>query len=97
MNDCGTYEASNCFLLIELGSILDDCDSQSTCPCYAGDDITSGASRVGLRGGSKSRKLKWLVKVDANNGVSHLIIKNHSGGGVSGQPENHLDTPLHDN
>ena len=35
------------------------------------DIVSSGVSRVGLRGGgSKSRKSKWLVKVDASIGVN---------------------------
>ena len=34
MNDFRTCEASNCFLMIELGSMIEGlyiCDSQSTC------------------------------------------------------------------
>ena len=36
-------------------------------------DQASGVSRVGLRGGSKSRKFKWLVKVGDTKGVTPLI------------------------
>ena len=47
------------------------------------------------RGVSERRKCKWLVRVGASNGVTPLIKKNHGrGGGVCGQPENPLDTPL---
>ena len=46
------------------------------------------------RGVSKSRKFKWLVKVGACKDVNPLIKKNMAGGGVSGQPETPLDTPL---
>ena len=52
--------------------------------------ISSGISRVGLRGGgvSECHKCEWLVRVGASNGV-HLLVKKvwPEGGGVSGQPE----------
>ena len=52
-------------------------------------EMNSGVYRVGLKGVSKSRKLKWLVKVGVSKGVTHLIIKKSwPGGGVPGQPEN---------
>ena len=51
---------------------------------------SSGVSRVGLRGGSKSRKLKWLVKVGAGKGD----LKNHGLGGFPGNQKTPLDTPL---
>ena len=35
--------------------------------------IYSGVSRVGLKGVSKSRKFKWLVKVGACKDVNPLI------------------------
>ena len=42
------------------------------------------------RGVSKSRKLKWLVKVGEGKGVTPLILKNHGRGeGGSGQLKNH--------
>ena len=41
----------------------------------------SGVSRVGLRGVSKNRKIKWHVKVGASEGVTQLIIKKIMAGG----------------
>ena len=48
----------------------------------------SGVSRVGLKGFSKSRKFKWLVKIGACKDVNPLIKKKSWPEGVSGQPEN---------
>ena len=42
---------------------------------------TSGVSRVCLRGVSKSRKFKWLVKVGASKGVTPDLKKIMAGGG----------------
>ena len=36
---------------------------------------SGGVSRVDLRGVSKSRKFKWLLKIGADNGVTALIKK----------------------
>ena len=44
----------------------------------------SGVCRVGLKGVSKSRICKWLMKVGASNGVTPLIKKNHGRGGFPG-------------
>ena len=47
------------------------------------------------RGVSKSRKCKWLVRVGASNGVTHLNLKNHGRGGeFPGNQKTPLDTPL---
>ena len=59
--------------------------------------INSGVSRVGLRGVSKSHTFKGLVKVGVSKGVIRVYLKKIMAGvGVSGQPENPLDTPLID-
>ena len=54
----------------------------------------SGISRVVLRGLSKSRKFKWLVKVGASKGVPPDLNKNHGRGGVPGNQKKNLDKPL---
>ena len=46
-------------------------------------------------GVSKSHTFEVLVKVGASKGVIRVDLKKNLGrGGVSGQPENPLDTPL---
>ena len=49
-----------------------------------------------LRGVSKSRKFKWLVKVGACKDVNPLIKKKSwpGGGGFPGNQKTPLDTPL---
>ena len=54
----------------------------------------SGVSRAGLKGGSKSRKFKWLVKVGACKDVNPQIKKIMAGGGFPGNQKTPLDTPL---
>ena len=55
--------------------------------------VSSGVSRAGLRGGSKSRKCKWLVKVDASNGATPDYKKSMARGGFRAT-RNPLDTRL---
>ena len=68
----------------------------TVCTSYnKGISATVAYPELVSRGVSERRKCKWLVRVVASNGVTLLIKKIMvGGGGVSGQPENPLDTPL---
>ena len=46
------------------------------------------------KGGYKSRKCKWLVKVGVSNGVTPHDQKKIMAGGVPGNQKTPLDTPL---